>query len=175
MQLFFLVVSLTAVSFGGGNPMLAGLERELVPSGVISPTDFAAAVAMGQSTPGPLAAFTTAIGRAALGWPGAVAATFGLIVISLAVVALIRHLPRAWFQSPVLRGGLEAVGPYTVAAVFFLAYRTVLSGHLEAWAGPVAIMGLVAAGRLFRLPTAALMLGAVALGMVLQGSAWAAW
>lgn len=80
-KLFFLVVSLTAVSFGGGNTLLAGLERELVQTGVISPKQFAVAVALGQSTPGPLAAFTTAVGSAVAGFGGAVAATLALIVV----------------------------------------------------------------------------------------------
>ena len=164
--LFLLVVSLTAVSFGGGNTLLAALERELVQPGFISPEEFATAVAMGQSTPGPLAAFTTAVGKYALGWPGAVAATAGLVVISLGAVLVIRLVPRAWFQAAPVQGALAAVPPYVLALVLLLAWRILFGGAVSVSVLGVAIMLVVVAGRLVKAPTAPLVVGAVLLGMI---------
>lgn len=174
-QLFMLVVSLTAVSFGGGNTLLAGLEREMVQPGFISPVEFAAAVALGQSTPGPLAAFTTAVGNYALGLPGAIAATMALIAVSLSAVFLIGKVPKRWFALPPVKSGLALISAYAVALIFFLGYRILLAGSQGTWAAPVAIMALVVVGRQLKAPTALLILGAVAVGMLAQGTGWAGW
>lgn len=175
LSLFWLVAGLTLLSFGGGNTLLAGLDRELVQTGVITPGEFAAAVALGQSTPGPLAAFTTAVGRAAAGYGGAVAATLALMAVSLSAVMLIGRVPARWFRVPAVRSGLAGVGPFVVAIVPFLAWRMVQAGNLDRWPGPALILLLVTGGRLLRLPTGALMVGAVGLGMVLQGTGLAGW
>lgn len=165
-KLFLLVTSLAAVSFGGGNTLLAGLERELVQAGAITPQEFAVAVALGQSTPGPLAAFTTAVGMAVDGPGGAVAATAALIAVSLTAVFLISKVPGSWFKVAPVKGALESVGPLATAILFFLAGRILFTGTLE-WLGLLIAAGVTAA-KLYKLPTAPVMVGAVALGMLLQ-------
>lgn len=165
-KLFFLVVSLTAVSFGGGNTLLAGLERELVQTGVISPKQFAVAVALGQSTPGPLAAFTTAVGSAVAGFGGAVVATLALIVVSLSAVYLISKVPSAWFKLAPVKGALEAIGPVATVIVFYLGGKALIPGGFQ-WLG-FGITAGVAAAKLYKLPTAPVMIVAVFLGMLLH-------
>lgn len=175
VKLFLLVVSLTALSFGGGNSLLAGLERELVGPGVITAPQFAAGVALGQATPGPLAAFTTAIGSYAAGWTGAVAATLGLLVVSWIAVQLIARVPKTWFSQPAVRSGLAAVTPYAMGLVLFLAYRIVRAGDHTRLLAPAGIMLLVIVGRLLKAPTALLMVAGVLLGMLVQGTGLAGW
>jgi chromate transporter len=175
LQLFLLVSWLTALSFGGGQMLLAGLERELVRTQVVSPADYATAVALGQSTPGPLAAFTTAMGMAAGGLPGAVAATLAMVGVSLGAVWLITRVPPAWFLHPAVRSGLVSVRIYAAALAPFVAYRVALVGDFSQWAAPAAIVAGVAAGRLLRVPTPLLMVGAVLAGMLLQGTGLAGW
>jgi chromate transport protein ChrA len=175
LKLFLLVVSLAAVAFGGGAPISAGLERALVPTGVITPDQFAAGMALGQSTPGPLASFTTAIGNAALGFPGAVAATLGLVVVSLCTTALIRRVPAPWFDAAPVRAAVGVVAPYVAALSFFLAWRVVQAGNHSRLLVPGLITGAVMAGRLLKLPPVLLILGAVGTGMLLQGSSLVGW
>lgn len=170
-RLFFLVVSLASVAFGGGSVIMTGLERELVGGGWITPAQFAAGVALGQSTPGPLASFTTAIGNYTLGLAGAAVATAGLLVVSLCAVMLIRVVPVGWFQHPRVRGALAVVPPYVSALVLFLALRMLITGPSARPLLPVLITGGVVVGRLKKVPTPALMIGAVLIGMSLQG-AW---
>jgi len=164
-RLFLLVLSLTAVSFGGGNTLLGGLERELVQTGQITGEQFAVAVALGQATPGPLAAFTTAIGMAVSGLGGALAATAALIMVSLTAVFLISKVPSRWFAHPGVRGGLEAVGPLATVIGLYLAGRILLAGSLD-WLG-LAIAGAVALAKWRKLPTAPVVLSAVLAGMLL--------
>ncbi|MDF2629296.1 MAG: Chromate transport protein ChrA [Symbiobacteriaceae bacterium] len=170
-RLFLLVASLNAMALGGGGMMLAGLERELVGGGWITPGDFAAGVALGQSTPGPLAAFTTAIGRAALGLPGALVATAGLVVVSLGAVWVMGWVPLAWFRQARVQGAVALVPPYVTALVLFLALRMVLAGEATRPWLPILVVAGVVIGRVKKVPTPALMLGALGLGMALQ-EAW---
>lgn len=164
IRLFVLVASLAALSFGGGQTLLVGLERELVQTGMLDPHRFAAAVALGQSTPGPLAAFTTAVGLAVAGVGGAVAATAGLMAVSLAAVALIGRVPAAWFTVKGVRDGLAAMTPLAAALAFYLAWRT-WDAAPASWTGAIILAG-VAAGRLLRVPTPALTLAAVMAGVL---------
>ncbi len=163
-QLFVLVLSLASVSFGGGQVLLAGLERELVQTGRMDPQTFAVAVALGQSTPGPLAAFTTAIGMAMNGFGGGVAATAALIVVSLTAVVLIARIPSRWFKLPPVKAGLGAVAPLVAALAFYLGLKS-LTAAAPGWLGLTVVAGVVA-GRMAKLPTYALVLGAVGAGML---------
>lgn len=163
-QIFIMMLSLAAVSFGGGTTLMAGLERELVQTGRLSPTDFARAIALGQSTPGPIAAFTSAIGSSLHGVSGALAATSALLFLSFCAVALISRVPRAWFSHPSLRAGLGAVAPVTAALALYLGYRT-WHGAGSSLIGTILLVA-VAAGRLVKLPTPALVLTAVVVGML---------
>jgi chromate transporter len=171
LRLFLLVAGLNAMALGGGGMMLAGLERALVGGGWITPGEFAAGVALGQSTPGPLAAFTTAIGQAALGLPGALVATAGLVVVSLGAVWVMGRVPAAWFRQARVQGAVALVPPYVTALVCFLALRMVLTGGAARPWLPILVVAGVALGRVRKVPTPVLILGAVGLGMVLQG-AW---
>lgn len=80
-QLFgqFLLISL--LSFGGGQAALPLIERVSVTQmGWLSPTAFAAAVAFGYITPGPVLITATFVGYIAAGVPGAFAATLGVFI-----------------------------------------------------------------------------------------------
>lgn len=165
-QLFALVASLTALSFGGGQLLLAGLERELVQTGQLDPQAFAVAVTLGQSTPGPLAAFTTAVGMAVQGVPGGIAATGALIAVSLAAVALIARIPKAWLKLPQVKAGLQGVAPLATALALYLALRALTA--IPPTATSLAMIAAIAAARLARAPTYAVVLGAISAGMVLH-------
>jgi chromate transport protein ChrA len=180
LKLFFLVVSMSALSLGGGAYLMTGLERALVGGGVLSPGQFAAGVAIGQSTPGPMASFTAAVGNAALGVSGAVAATAALLVVSLGAVLLLQWVPVAWFQAPRVQGALKAIQPFMAGVALYLGVHMALAGVGEGTTAarplvPLLILGAVVAGRLRKVPTPVLVGGAVILGMLLQGSSWVGW
>lgn len=163
-QLFVLVASLTSVSFGGGQLLLAGLERELVQTGRLDPQAFSAAVMLGQSTPGPLAAFTTAVGMALEGPGGGLAATAALVAVSLAAVGLITHIPPGWFRRREVKAGLQAVAPLAAALALYLAWRA-LTADPPTPVG-LAVILAIAGARLRRIPTVLVVLGAITAGMV---------
>ncbi|HWI63017.1 MAG TPA: chromate transporter [Symbiobacteriaceae bacterium] len=164
-ELFVLVVSLASVSFGGGQMLLAGLERALVQTGRLGGPEFAAAVALGQSTPGPLAAFTTAVGMAVGGLGGAAAATAGLLTVSLVVVLLIQRVPSHWYRLPRVKAGLAQLPPLIGALALFLAVRMLVESGSPGLMG-IIVTAAVFLGRSRKVPTAVLLSGAVVTGML---------
>lgn len=166
IRLFLLIISLDVVSFGGAQLLLAGLERELVRTGQMGQEAFAAAVALGQSTPGPLAAFTTSVGLTIGGLPGAVVATAALLLVSLGVVWLIGLVPVAWLRHPRVRAGLAGLPPLSIALAAFLALRLALEQGAPTVLG-IAVIGGVMAGRLRNVPTGWLLGGAVLASLLL--------
>lgn len=66
--------------FGGGHVVLPLLEREVVPSGLVSSEAFLTGYGATQAVPGPLFTFAGYLGAIANGIPGAVIATIGIFL-----------------------------------------------------------------------------------------------
>lgn len=162
LKLFLTVLSLASYSFGGASVILAGLERELVQSGQLSAHQFGVAVAMGNATPGPLAAYVPAIGQMMAGPTGALVALAPLILVSLAAIILIRLVPRDWFDRPLLKAILRGMVPFAVALTLLVAGRLAVGSGLQ----PLGIMiALGAAGaRFFKVPAVAIVLAGITVG-----------
>ena len=64
--------------FGGGHVVLPLLEREFVPTGLISEADFLAGYGATQAVPGPLFTFAAYIGAVQSGWLGGIVATLAI-------------------------------------------------------------------------------------------------
>ncbi|WP_413376623.1 chromate efflux transporter [Alkalihalobacillus sp. 1P02AB] len=64
--------------FGGGHVVLPLLEREFVPTGMISEQEFLAGYGATQAVPGPLFTFAAYIGATISGWSGGVVATIAI-------------------------------------------------------------------------------------------------
>jgi chromate transporter len=175
LKLFTMVFSLTAFSFGGGFTIQASLEREMVAAGMITPQEFAAGVAIGQTTPGPQAAFLAAIGQSAAGVPGGLAATFGLLAVSWIVIMVILRVPRSWFEWAPARAGLRAIPLYVTALLFFLAFRVGRAGDMSRLAGPLLLLVLAFVGRRMKVPAPVLVLGAIGLAMMMAETPLAGW
>lgn len=69
---------MSLLAFGGGQVALPLMEWAAVGAGWVSPEDFAAAVAFGYVTPGPVLITATFVGYQAAGLAGVVAATVGV-------------------------------------------------------------------------------------------------
>ncbi|MCL4371357.1 MAG: chromate transporter [Chloroflexi bacterium] len=142
LELFwrFLLVSLLA--FGGGQAAFPLVERIAVAeTGWVSPSDFAAAVAFGYVTPGPVLILATFVGYRAAGLVGALSATLGVFLMPWALAALAAHLLRRFLQHPWLRGFGRGAGP----AVVGLLGVTALSLARQTFTGwPYALIAVLA-------------------------------
>jgi len=119
--LALLLISLLA--FGGGQAALPLVERIAVSeTGWVSPQDFAAAVAFGYVTPGPVLITATFVGYRAAGLAGAVSATLGVFLMPWLLAAaaaqqLQRYMSHAWLQGFGRGAAPAVVGLLGVTAV----------------------------------------------------------
>lgn len=139
----FLRVGNTTV--GGGEPTVAGLQRELSQRGWLSPGQFGLSYALARITPGTnMLAFCAAAGWYALGLAGAVAAVLAVTIPSSALVVVLTRICAAgdtvpWLGSAV-RGSIAAAVGIMVSAALRLARSQAgsLTG-VRRWLMPVIV------------------------------------
>jgi len=126
----FLLISLLA--FGGGQAALPLIERVCVTQmGWVPPQAFAAAVAFGYITPGPVLIIATFVGYVAAGLLGAIAATIGVFLAPILLAAgaafgVERFASSRWLRA-FGRGAAPAVVGLLGATAWSLAQSTLTS------------------------------------------------
>lgn len=90
-----LVIAVSSLfSIGGGNGPLAIIQDRWVATGLLAPSLFAWAIALGHLSPGPKSGFLAGIGYYMAGLPGAAAAVVGIILPTCLACAGVSH----WFR-----------------------------------------------------------------------------
>lgn len=158
-DVFFRVGSLV---FGGGHVVLPMLEREVVPTGLLTANEFLAGYGMAQAVPGPLFTFSSYLGTMIDGIAGAAVATIGIFLPSF--LLLIAALPflnelrkRSSFQGVLMGVNASVVG--ILLAAFYdpvitnsiidasdFALATILFALLHIWKVPawvIVILGVL--------------------------------
>jgi chromate transporter len=133
-------------TFGGGDPTVALLQRELTGRGWITREDFALAYSLARITPGTnVLAFCAATGARVLGLFGSIAAVLAVTVPSAILVVLLTHGFETWRTHPkalaAMGGTVAAVAGMVWASVWllikpFLGMRAILfagTAFLAAW------------------------------------------
>jgi chromate transporter len=111
-------------TFGGGDPTMALLQRELIGRGWITREDFALAYSLARVTPGTnLLAFCAATGARILGLAGAFAAVLAVTLPSAILAVLLTRGIETWRTHP---WATAAIGG-TVAAVSGMVWASVWS------------------------------------------------
>jgi chromate transporter len=109
-------------TFGGGDPTMALLQRELTGRGWITREDFALAYSLARVTPGTnILAFCAATGGRVLGLAGALAAVLAVTLPSAILAVLLTRGFEAWRTHPL---AMAAIGG-TVAAVSGMMWASV--------------------------------------------------
>jgi len=115
LELFLRFVVISLLAFGGGQAALPLLERMAVDeTGWIAAPDFAAAVAFGYITPGPVLIIATFVGYRAAGIAGAIVATLGVFLCPWALAALAARQLRQLLTRPWLRAFGRGAAPAVV-------------------------------------------------------------
>jgi chromate transporter len=114
-DLFWRFGLISLLAFGGGAAALPLVERLAVSeTGWLSSQDFAAAVACGYVTPGPVLITATFIGYRAAGLSGAVAATVGVFLMPWFLAAAAAQQLQRFMQHPRLAGFGRGAAPAVV-------------------------------------------------------------
>ncbi|CAM4178420.1 Chromate transporter [Lacicoccus alkaliphilus] len=168
IDIFFRVGSIV---FGGGHVVLPMIEREVVPTGLVTPDQFLAGYGMAQAVPGPLFTFASYLGTVMLGTTGGIVATVAMFLPSFLLVmsalpflnvlrgnekfqsvlmgvnATVVGILLAAFYDPVFTSGINTGRDFFLALLlFFMLFRM----KLPAWM--IVILGVIAGYLLQLLP-----------------------
>lgn len=140
-DVFFRVGSIV---FGGGHVVLPLIEREVVPTGLVTADEFLAGYGMAQAVPGPLFTFASYLGAMIAGTSGAVVATIAMFLPSFLLVmsalpflnmlrgnksfqsilmgvnAVVVGILLAAFYNPVFTSGIVTGRDFFLATILFL-------------------------------------------------------
>ncbi|MDA3835917.1 MAG: chromate transporter [Spirochaetales bacterium] len=133
LKLFLTFARIGIVGFGGGYAMIPLIQAEIHANGWLSRSEFGDIVAVSQMTPGPVAVnAATFIGIRTVGISGALAATVGLIIPSLIIVAIAAHMVEKFKESKILQSMLSCIRPAAIgligSAVMLFASMSLYSG-----------------------------------------------
>lgn len=108
--------------FGGGHVVLPLLEREVVPTGWVSPEDFLAGYGAAQAVPGPLFTFAGYLGAMSGGITGAVVATAAIFLPAFLLVAGALPFWNGLRNSPRVQGALIGINAAVVGILLAAFY-----------------------------------------------------
>ncbi|MGE5528136.1 MAG: chromate transporter [Patescibacteria group bacterium] len=144
-SLFTAFFTIGALAFGGGYTMIPLIERVVITRHAwLTMPQFLDVVAIAEMTPGPIAVNTaTFVGYQVAGWPGAAAATMGVVMPSL-IIALL--LAGVFYRYRALPGVQGAAFGLRLAVVALIASAAVAVGRsaLLTWRD-AAVAGAVVA------------------------------
>jgi chromate transporter len=163
LEIIGVILLSSLFSLGGGNGQLAVIQDRWVSPGLLEPSLFAWALALGYLSPGPKAGFLAGIGYYMAGLPGALAALLGIVLPTWVSAAAVSY----WFGrlQPIIKrislpAGFVIAGMITAAA-WNLAMPMDL-GPLEI--GAAAIVAVLVGWR--NLEPAVVVLGSAAIGLL---------
>ncbi|MDQ0351646.1 chromate transporter [Alkalibacillus filiformis] len=135
IELFDIFYRVGSIVFGGGHVVLPLLERELVPSGLISEDMFLAGYGAAQAIPGPLFTFSSYLGTIIHGIPGMLVATIAIFLPSfLLIIGILpfwQQLRQMKYVGAALLGVNAAVVGIIVAAFYHPIFTSGIMSELD--------------------------------------------
>ena len=143
LPIFLVFLKAGALLFGSGYVLVALLRADLVESlGWITERQLLDAIAVGQATPGPLLSTAGYLGFLLGGLPGALAASIGIFLPAIVLVAFLEPIVRAVRSRPLAAAALRGAGAAALGLMagvtVELASTTLAPGGLVAWL-PLAV------------------------------------
>lgn len=111
-----------ALVFGGGHVVLPLLEREVVPTGLVSESDFLAGYGAAQAVPGPLFTFAGYLGAMINGVTGALIATIAIFLPAFLLIAGALPFWNSLRKSSKMQGALTGINAAVVGILLAALY-----------------------------------------------------
>lgn len=121
-----------ALVFGGGHVVLPLLERELVPSGLISKEAFLAGYGATQAVPGPLFTFAAYLGAVINGWQGGLFATMAIFLPAFLLIFGTLPFWDALRSNSKIKGALSGVNAAVVGILISAFYQPIWTSSILA-------------------------------------------
>ncbi|MDR3568387.1 MAG: chromate transporter [Syntrophobacteraceae bacterium] len=153
--------------FGGGFAMIPLMQSVAVhQTGWLSPSQFGAAIALGQVTPGPVAISATFIGYKVAGLAGAVVATAAIFAPSLLCMYLLEKFYLKVRGKEITQAIMHGVLPVVAAIILIAAISLCRQSTHSVWqAGVIAAVAALAISR--RVSYGLLVAGSMTVGIVM--------
>ena len=166
-QLFCVFLKIGAFTFGGGYAMLPLIRRETMESrGWIDEDTMAEILAIAESTPGPIAVnAATFIGYRLAGFPGAFAATLGVVLPSFVLIAALSFVLDHVWQNRALQYaffGIRAAVPALIVRALWQTYNGSPKGVFGCVVAALSCLAVV----FFHVHVVIVMLAAAAVGLL---------
>ena len=125
LTLFLTFLKIGAFTFGGGYAMIALLEEEFVEKRKwLTHDEFLDIVAIGESTPGPLAINSaTFIGNRQAGFFGSLASTLGVVIPSVIIIMMVSLVFDRFMQLRYVQYAFDGIRVCVVYLIFSAGYK----------------------------------------------------
>ncbi|RIV10111.1 chromate efflux transporter [Priestia flexa] len=120
-----------SIVFGGGHVVLPMLEREVVPIGMVTESEFLAGYGATQAVPGPLFTFASYLGTVTAGWSGALVATVAMFLPSFLLVLGTLPFWNVLRRKPSVRAALMGVNAAVVGILLAALYDPVFTSAIK--------------------------------------------
>lgn len=120
-----------SIVFGGGHVVLPFIEQELVPTGLLTGTEFIAGYGMTQAVPGPLFTFASYLGTMISGLSGAVIATIAIFLPSFLLVFGALPFFGSLREKASFQGMLKGVNASVVGILLAAFYNPVFTSAIH--------------------------------------------
>lgn len=118
IELFLSFLKIGTFTFGGGYGMVSVVRDEVINNGWLTDSEFMDMIAVSESTPGPMAVnIATFVGASQAGLPGALVATFGVILPSFIIILLLAAAVRNLLKYAGVNAFLTGVRPAVIAMI----------------------------------------------------------
>lgn len=114
-----------ALVFGGGHVVLPLLEKEFVPTGLLSEEAFLAGYGVTQAVPGPLFTFAAFIGAAINGWQGGLLATFAIFLPAFLLILGTLPFWNSLRSNPAIKAALQGMNAAVVGILIAAFYQPI--------------------------------------------------
>jgi chromate transporter len=163
--LFLSFLKIGAVLYGTGYVLVAFVRSEFVTRlGWITNQQLLDAIAVGQSTPGPVFSSAAFVGYLVGSWQGAFIATLGIFLPSFAFVALLSRILSWAKKSPLARSFLDGVNVASLGLMAAVTWELGQAGIVDFFTIILAVSSLILVLR-FRINSVWLILAGGVLGL----------